>query len=366
MVRSLFLHKEWYLRYRKNRCWPKIGVIIGKIGLVALSDLIFLATITGDRAFATKISLTNPSESICIKGKDACIKKIGSEILKDFDEVNTFLQIEPLSYAATRQGYNTDSFVVKLDARKKLPISHSLKLDDVPIVTIGGTEYREFILTINEIDQTNANKDSAKIVLEKLELFLGNSPDLTNYPNFKGRATKTFDLQPNTVVLEDINYENGSHDYFVYINNNLFANTNKDAKDRQYIYLFSQFRDAKGGAQSWSVRKLKRASLVPAALAGGGAGGGEILGGMIPFAGLLSLFGGGGGGGRGNAANLGNNQSGNNIRREIPVVPLPPAKGRNPATEVPEPSTVLASLIGIGLLAKGRSKFRYQKVKQDN
>jgi hypothetical protein len=348
MLGLLFLHKECYSGYKKNLFLPKFAIVIGKLGLIALAEVIFLATIASDHALATRISLINPSESICIKGKDACLKRISNDSLKDFDEVNTFLQIEPLNKTSTRQGYNTDSFVVKLDAGKKLPISHSLKLNDVPIVNIGGTDYREFVLTINEIGKTNANPDIAKIVLEKLEIFLGNSADLTNYPNFKGRAAKIFDIQPNTVVLQDINSENGSHDYFVYINNTFFTEANKAAKDQQYVYLFSQFSDAEGGAQSWSVRKLKRSSVIPAIPAGAGGGaGGEILGGIVPFAGLLSIFGGGGGRGSGNATNPGN------ISRQIPVPSTPIAT--KPATNVPEPSTLLGSLIGIGLLAKARS-----------
>ena len=349
MYTLFFLRKKIDLHYTKKIFWSKIWIITAKLGLIALSDVILLTTIAAAQASATKISLINPSESTCIKGKDACIKKISNKTLKEDDEVNTFLQIESSANTSTRQGYNTDSFVAKLDARKKQLVSHSLKLSDVPIVSIGGTDYREFILTIKEPTQTTANPDSAEIVLEKLEIFLGNSPDLISYPKFNGKANKTFDLEPNTVVLQDINFEHGSHDYFVYINNSFFTDANKAVKDREYVYLFSKFSDAEGGVQSWSVRKLKRSSLLPVIPAGaGGAGGGEILGGILPLAGLLSLFGGG------KAPNTGNNA----ITRQAVVPQSLPPTSRKPASEVPEPSTVLGSLIGIGLLAKGRSILR--------
>lgn len=383
MLRLLFLHKMCDVRCKKNLLLPKIGIIIGKLGLIAVSDVIFLTTIAANHASATRISLINPSESICVNGQDACIKKISNDTLKKLDEVNTFLQIEPSSNSASKQGYNTDSFIVKLDTRKKSQISRSLKLSDVPIVSIGGTEYREFILTINETNQTvktNANQETAKIVLEKLQVFLGNSPDLTNYPIFKGRATKMFDLEPNTVVLEDINWDQeiGTHDYFVYINNSFFADNQKGEKDRQYVYLFSKFSNASGGVESWSVRKLKRSSILPVAAAGGGGGGGGgILGGVLPFAGLLSLLdsvggsggggiGGGGIGGGGDISDPGNNPIVNNVKKEVFIPDLPRPQGRGSATDVPEPSTVLGSLIGIGLLAKGRSVFGQQKDRKEN
>lgn len=358
-----FLHKMCDFGCTKNLLLPKLGIIIGKLGLIAVSDVIFLTTIAANHASATRISLINPSESTCVKGKDACIKKISNDILKNLDEVNTFLQIEP----STKQGYNTDSFVAKLDTRKKSQLSRSLKLSDIPIVNIGGTDYREFILTINETGTTNANQETAKVVLEKLQVFLGNSPDLTNYPIFKGRASKMFDLEPNTVLLEDINSdkEHGSHDYFVYINNSFFTDNQKGEKDRQYVYLFSKFSNSEGGVESWSVRKLKRSSILPAAAAGdGGAGAGGILGGVFPFAGILSMFGGIGGGG--DTSNPGNNPIVNNVKKEVLIPELPRPEGRRPATNVPEPSTVLGSLLGIGLLAKGRSVFSHQKARKEN
>lgn len=375
MLGLFFLHKVWDVSCKKNLRLPKLGIIMGKIGLIALSDVIFFSTIASDRASATRISLINPSESICVKGQDACIKKIGSDTLKNLDEVNTFLQIEPSSNSATKQGYNTDSFVVKLDTRKKSQVSRSLKLSDVPIVSIGGTDYREFILTINETNQTvktNTNQETAKIVLEKLQVFLGNSPDLTNYPTFKGRASKRFDLEPNTVELEDINADKeiGSHDYFVYINNSFFVNNQKSEKDQQYVYLFSKFNNAGTGVESWSVRKLKKSRILPVAAAGGAGGGAGGILGVLPFAGLLSLLGGGGSGGSGGigggTSNLPNNSIVNNVKKEAFIPELPKPQGRGPATDVPEPSTVLGSLIGIGLLAKGKSVFSQQKDKKEN
>ncbi|OUL26129.1 hypothetical protein BV378_13460 [Nostoc sp. RF31YmG] len=255
-----YLRSYFYLRNIKEILSPKIWIILGKFGLIAVCDLMFLATIAVYEASATRISLINPSESTCIKGKDACIKKISKGTLKDDEEIDTFLRLESLPETSTKEGFNTDASLVKSRDREKQRLSHSLKLSDVPIVNIGGADYREFILTINEPEKTKTNPGLPEIVLKKLQIFLGNAANLTNYPTFDGHATKTFDLDQNSVLLQDINSEHGNHDYLVYISNNFFRDNNQGEK--KYVYLFSQFSDAEGGIVEWAVRKLDKTSIL--------------------------------------------------------------------------------------------------------
>ncbi|WP_339376119.1 hypothetical protein [Calothrix sp. NIES-2098] len=338
-----YLRSYFYLRNTKKILSPKVWLILAKFSFIAICDLMLIATIAVSEASAIQISLINPSESTCIKGKDACIKKIGKDIFKDDEAIDTFLRISSLPETSTKEGYNTDGSVIKSRDREKQRWSHSLKLSDVPLVNIGGTDYREFILTINEPEKTNANPKLPEIVLQKLQIFLGNAPNLTNYPTFDGRATKTFDLDQNSVLLQDINSEHGKHDYLVYISDNLFTKVNKTDKKFVYVYLFSQFKDAEGGFVEWAVRKLDKGAMVPTIPAGSGGAAEGILGSLIPFFGLSQLFGGG-------SPNINNHQDliggGNGV--------ITPNLAK-PSSEVPEPTTVLASLIGIGLLAKGRS-----------
>lgn len=347
-----YLYGQLYLRNPNKTLLPKAGIILRRFGLIATCEVMFLITTGVDKASATRISLINSSESTCIQGKDACIKKISKDTLTEEDEVYTFLRIESLPGISTTEGYNTDASLVKTQNPKKQQLSHSLKLSDVPIVNIGGKDYREFILNINEPGKTKANPDLAKIVLEKLQIFLGNASNLANYPNFNGKASKTFDLDQNSVLLQDINIDRGGHDYFVYISNSFFTDSNKGAK--KYVYLFSKFSDAEGRDVEWAVRKLDQASLLPTIPAGAGGSGGGILGGLIPFLGLSRLFSGA------KVPNARNYQNLSSPRTGEVTVP----KSAKPPTDVPEPTTLLASLIGIGLLAKGRSMSRYQRVQK--
>ncbi|OUL36209.1 hypothetical protein BV372_08355 [Nostoc sp. T09] len=348
-----YLRSYFYLRNTKKILSPKIWIILGKFGLIAVCDLTFLSTIAVYEASATRISLINPSESTCIKGKDACIKKISKGTIKDDEEIDTFLRLESLPETSTKEGFNTDASLVKSRDREKQLLSHSLKLSDVPIVNIGGTDYREFILTINEPDKTKANPELPKIVLEKLQIFLGNAPNLTNYPTFDGHATKTFDLEQNSVLLQDINSEHGKHDYLVYISNSFFTEGKKAAN--KYVYLFSQFTDAEGGVEEWAIRKLDQASVLPTIPAGSGGAGEGILGSLIPFLGLSQAF------GSGKAPNINNHQNLIGARTGEIASKIP-----QPTREAPEPTTVLASLIGIGLIAKGRSVLAYRRNNKRN
>src|SRR5262245_53364358 len=71
------------------------------------------------------------------------------------------------------QGYNTDARPVQFDEDKKTSFTHSLLLENVPVVTIGGVAYREFILEANQ--RTGAK---AILSLDELRIFVHNTPNL--------------------------------------------------------------------------------------------------------------------------------------------------------------------------------------------
>src|SRR6266550_63300 len=55
----------------------------------------------------------------------------------------------------TEEGYNTDG-TIEFDTKDQAGSNwtHSITLSQVPIVTIGGVQYREFLLDINETNNT--------------------------------------------------------------------------------------------------------------------------------------------------------------------------------------------------------------------
>src|SRR5687768_9303471 len=59
--------------------------------------------------------------------------------------VNPFLRIDA---NGVERGYNTDGRPLQFDERANTAVTHSLTLGEVPLVTKGGVEYREFLLDV--------------------------------------------------------------------------------------------------------------------------------------------------------------------------------------------------------------------------
>jgi hypothetical protein len=211
-----------------------------------------------------------------------------------------------------QQGYNTGTgqpfqFDQKMPSDGLDGWTRNLLLSEVPIVNVGGTDYREFLLDINE---PNAGS-TAFLSLDQLQIFLSPTADLNNYkinngsPRSLAGATEIYDMDAaftNTVSAANastsnwvklnygLNNGSGSGDMIVYIPNILFANylTNTPGSTQQntYVYLYSLFgaqspyKISQAGFEEWWVRSQS----------GGGGGGNE---GTVPEPGSLLLLGGG-------------------------------------------------------------------------
>lgn len=160
--------------------------------------------------------------------------------------IDSFVRIEATGNADTEQGYNTDFRPVQFDEKTDIH-TRSLLLSDVPIVNVGGVDYRQFLLDINEPQGQN----QSTLSMDDLELFLGNAGDLHNFPTFDGNATKIYSLGDNVVLLDAaINPGSGIGDMFALIPDSLFTGPN------QFVYLYSHFGTtaaAGGGFEEWSV-----------------------------------------------------------------------------------------------------------------
>jgi hypothetical protein len=149
------------------------------------------------------------------------------------------------------QGYNTDGRPVPFHEKTDPNFTRSIRLSDVPIVTINGTQYREFGLDINE--QSSGNKKY--LSLDALKIYLSSSGNMTT-TNLNALGTLVYDLDATGDNFIKLNYRlgsgSGSGDMFAYINNSLFTGTNP------YLTLYSQFglNYASGaGFEEWWVRE---------------------------------------------------------------------------------------------------------------
>ena len=156
--------------------------------------------------------------------------------------IQSFVRIQA---SGTEEGYNTDGRPVQYDENTSAQFTRSLLLSAVPIVNIGGVNYREFLLDIN---QTNANP---LLSLDAIKLYLLPNGDITNDTLF---GSALYDLGANSLLLNyDLNAGSGSGDLFMYILDSAFTGPN------QYVYLYSKFGSeefpSNAGFEEWAVRE---------------------------------------------------------------------------------------------------------------
>lgn len=164
---------------------------------------------------------------------------------------NTFLQIQAQdARQAIEQGYNTDYRPAQFDEKNDAPHNHSLLLTDVPLVSIGGVEYRQFLLDIN---QPKGGGASDLLSLDSLQIFQSNDAALHNFPTFDGEATQIFNLSAAGAAITlnaSLSHGSGQSDMIANIPNALFNPSNP------YVTLYSQFGvtlPAHGGFEEWGV-----------------------------------------------------------------------------------------------------------------
>jgi hypothetical protein len=201
--------------------------------------------------------------------------------------IDSFLRFQQQGSRTYEQGYNTTarSYPIpppgpktQFDEKTDPNYTRNLLLSEIEVFTINGTQYREFLLDLNE---PNAAVNSKYLItLDQLEIFVSNDPNLDYYSataanNAGGSlsyigggspALKIFDLDEsggngdNYVQLDyRVSAEgSGSSDMAFYLESSLFQNYT-------YVYLFSQFGDltgnksykydSNGGFEEWFTRK---------------------------------------------------------------------------------------------------------------
>jgi len=176
----------------------------------------------------------------------------GSGVIQSFVRIST--------NNTSESGYNTSARPLEFDENNSGTFTHDLTLAAVPIVNIGGTNYREFLLDINQNNSQGCTTSGNPVVatgdaclsLDQLQIFQSTTGGNTGYPNI---GTKIYDLDAggnNWILLNyGLNSGSGSGDLFVYIPNSLFDTT------KGFVYLFSQFGTENAnndGYEEWAVR----------------------------------------------------------------------------------------------------------------
>src|SRR5262245_21195962 len=79
--------------------------------------------------------------------------------------LQTFVRIDA---NGVEEGYNTNARPFQLDQKGDLTVTRAITLGNVPIVTVGGNTYREFILNVNE------PKGGRLLSLDEARIYLSN------------------------------------------------------------------------------------------------------------------------------------------------------------------------------------------------
>jgi hypothetical protein len=172
--------------------------------------------------------------------------------------IDSFVRIQQ---KGIEEGYNTDGRPVRYQENTSPEFTRSLLLSEVPVVDIGGTEYREFLLDINQKDR------HPLLSLDALQIYQAEVGNLTCRVSSLGTPIYTLGSGShgaNWILLDySLNNGSGSGDMFAYIPDSLFGS-------KQYVYLYSKFgchEPANDGFEEWAVRKPENPVVpVPASI----------------------------------------------------------------------------------------------------
>ncbi|WP_167531325.1 MULTISPECIES: hypothetical protein [unclassified Mesorhizobium] len=153
---------------------------------------------------------------------------------------DSFLRLQA---TGIEEGFNTDQNGNVLD--NKASFTHSLLYGDIQSIDVGGTQYLEFRLDLNESN----NATNGTITLTNLQIYISGVP--AGFTDFSAGSlgfgfTSIFDLGPDQLLV-DANHGSGTDDYRILVPVSLFGNV----PDGSYLTLVSGFSGSNGGFEEW-------------------------------------------------------------------------------------------------------------------
>lgn len=207
-----------------------------------------ITTLAAVPAQAVMIDLTSAGSSGSVNG--AIFQQIAPQPTGT-GYIDSFVRIQN---KGTEKGFNTDG-APQYDTMGGA-FTHSIRVADVPLVTVGGVNYRQFMLDINE-----TKTDTGRYLsLDSLKISEATTGNLTSN---LGKQLYSLDKASadNFIKLDyALNNGSGSGDMAFLLADSLFTN------DQMYVYLFSEFGLNYGcdaGFEEWATQQSGCPSLVP-------------------------------------------------------------------------------------------------------
>jgi hypothetical protein len=181
--------------------------------------------------------------------------------------IDPFLRIQQ---SGQERGYNTSDTTGQPPLDDVPPIggfTRAIQLSAIPIVTISGVAYREFLLDVNQVANGNISLNQVQIFQSPAGVgatgFTLQEADTTHdavisFPSATQIFQMSSSLLTGTAYEVQINssHGSGSGDMFLYVNNTAFAGLSPTT----FITLFSQFGNPPGafasnaGFEEWATR----------------------------------------------------------------------------------------------------------------
>ena len=187
---------------------------------------------------------------------DGAVETINGAIFQQWDEpkpmgsgvIDAFVGIQGAN-AGAQHGYNTNG-IREFDTK---PGFRTLLLSDIPIYATGGTNYREFLLDINQ------NVSSTILSIDKIQIFLETTDSLSGYPGVFSAPIYDLDAGGDNYAKLDDRFGAGSGkgDMLLFVPDSAFTGAaNYNSTGNNYIYLYSMFGatfDGSGGFEEWAI-----------------------------------------------------------------------------------------------------------------
>lgn len=237
----------------------KIGYFNLAVGIATLA--------LGPRASAVIVDLTTAGSSGSANGaffQQITPQSTGTGV------IDPFLRIQA---NGTEHGFNNNVNKFTLDdvAKGGQTYNHDIQLSHVPVVTLGGKAYYQFLLDINQ-NSANSIPPGNLLSMHEMEIWLKSTP-ITTLSNPKGvysdlsgsGAVKSYDLDlgadgDSVVELNyDLNPGSGAGDMFAYVPVSALG-----GDLTQYVYLYSAFgnpNSSNDGFEEWAT--LQAGGSVP-------------------------------------------------------------------------------------------------------
>ena len=172
-----------------------------------------------------------------------------------------------LRATGTESGYNTGASSPPFDT-KAGPWTTDLLLSDIPIITLDGIDYFEFILDVNE----SGNRNKSFISLDDVKIFTSSTGSQDTTDIFAlGDLRYDLDFGGDSAVLMDANMTSGNAqvDMTTFVPVSAFAG----ASATDYVYFYSEFGttgsfggnnyQTEGGFEQWAVQISATTVFIP-------------------------------------------------------------------------------------------------------